>query len=81
MLNFDSCKQCLVQYAGDQMIEELTKWPVAFKGYIRCPPKLVKSEGAPFDRLNDSNMTNICDLPPVWCPFKLEHILKENADA
>lgn len=67
MLQHSICKKCLHDNAGYSMSPDNEEGWCKGALVISCPKKLT---GAPMS-------TNLFEEPPEWCPYELEHILKE----
>lgn len=72
MLDIKICAKCCAE-APDGL--EFNKTPLAWSGrWFTCPESLVD--------VCNNNISNADAYkpPPEWCPYALEHILKEAAD-
>lgn len=79
MLDFDTCKHCCYEY-GLPFSLEIRGWGGEHMNSIEgfyCPVCFV---GDNIGRKQDYSYMHYKSPVPDWCPYALEHIMKENAD-
>ena len=80
MLNRTICKRCIGRHtARGGRWEGLDDWEWSYKRSVICPVRREDQGGVALGTTSNRHMTgkatSVCDPPPSWCPFDVEHVV------